>query len=197
MNKLENIEHLDLGVDKIIPALIEIQKEVTNVFKSSQGYNYKYAKLDPILDMLRPLANKHNVLIWQDASSIDGHRVTITTEFIHASGQKKGESLNVSIPDLAKMNSLQSLGSTISYIRRYHLMMMIGICGTDDDDGKVGGEHIDNERKELVTMVVAHSLDNGPSQEIIQKAFQHYGVRSAEQLTTAQLHAIINRINAL
>lgn len=193
MNKSENIN--ELGMDKIIPALIEIQKEVTNIFKGAQGYNYKYAKLDPILDMLRPLANKHDVLIWQDASGGDGNNITITTEFIHSSGQKKGESLNVSIPDLAKMNSLQSLGSTISYVRRYHLMMMIGICGTDDDDGKSGGDHIDESRKELISYMTRASTENSINHEIVIKALMHYGVKEIENLTTQQLQAIIARIN--
>lgn len=131
---------------KIISALIKIQSEVTNIAKDTQGFGYKYAKLDSVLDMLRPIFNKHGVLIWQDVSSEDGEMVRITTSFIHESGEKKEQVLSYPIPSLAKMNSMQNLGSAISYLRRYCLMTMIGIAGTEDDDGKSGGDYIDSHK---------------------------------------------------
>lgn len=131
---------------KIISALIKIQSEVTNISKDTQGFGYKYAKLDSVLDMLRPIFNRHDVLIWQDVSSEDGEMVRITTSFIHASGEKKEQILSYPIPSLSKMNSMQNLGSAISYLRRYCLMTMIGIAGTEDDDGKTGGDYIDKHK---------------------------------------------------
>lgn len=189
MNKSENIEHLAL-------ALSNLQGELEDVYKNAQGYGYNYADLSSVLNLLRPLLQKNGLSIAQPVSG-DSGTITITTMLMHSSGQYISSGVTITI-DVSnkKMNSLQAAGSTITYLRRYSLMSLIGLAATDDD-GKSGGEHIDNERKELVTMIVAHSLDNGPSQEIIQKAFQHYGVRNAEQLTTAQLQTIINRINAL
>ena len=188
------------ALDKLIPALINIQREVTNVAKSAQGYGYKYAKLDVILDMLRPLCNKHDVLLWQDVSGEDGEKATITTEFVHSSGQTKKRELTVKVPQLAKMNSLQSLGSTISYLRRYCLMSMVGIAATDDegkdDDGHSGGNYIDeNTRQDLITYVAASSLESTAMQEIISKALLHYGVKEINDLNMHQLQAIITRIN--
>ena len=193
MNKSENIN--ELSMDKIIPALINIQREVTNIGKNADGYGYKYAKLESVLNMLRPIFNKHDVLIWQDAAGEDGDKTTITTEFVHSSGQSKKQSITVNIPQLAKMNSLQSLGSVISYIRRYHLMMMIGIAGTEDDDGKAGGEHIDASRDDLKKAVMDCVLAGTFSQENMQAALTHYKVKGIDDLSAQQLQAILTRVN--
>lgn len=160
---------------KIISALIKIQSEVTNIAKDTQGFGYKYAKLDSVLDMLRPIFNKHGVLIWQDVSSEDGEMVRITTSFIHESGEKKEQVINYRIPALAKMNSMQNLGSAISYLRRYCLMTMVGIAGTEDDDGKTGGDYIDK-----------HKASNSPSHppKISHQQEPHYYSQPADTAST-------------
>lgn len=189
MKQSENIEHLAL-------ALSNLQGELEDVYKGAQGYGYNYADLSSVLSLLRPLLQKNGLSIAQPVSG-DAGSISITTMLLHSSGQYISSTVAINI-DVSnkKMNSLQAAGSTITYLRRYSLMSLIGLAATDDD-GKSGGEHIDSERKELVIMVNAHSLDDGPAVEIIQKAFAHYGARNAEQLTIPQLQAIMNRINAL
>ena len=206
---------------KIICALIKIQSEVTNISKDTQGFGYKYAKLDSVLDMLRPIFNKHGVLIWQDVSSEDGEMVRITTSFIHESGEKKEQVISYPIPALAKMNSMQNLGSAISYLRRYCLMTMIGIAGTEDDDGKAGGDYIDShkvntaqaraiknnyledidikqQRECKITEIhsMMNAVDNNEHiKDLIVKALAYYGSDSLHGLTLEQLQKTVDRIS--
>ena len=189
MNKSEQIQELAL-------ALSDLQGELEDVYKSSEGYGYNYADLSSVLYLLRPLLKKHGLSIAQPVSGDTG-TITITTMLMHKSGQYLSSAVTITI-DVSnkKMNSLQAAGSTITYLRRYSLMSLIGLAATDDD-GKTGGEHIDNERKELVVMINAHCLTEGPGRDIIQKAFAHYGVRAIDQLTVAQMQAIMSRINSL
>lgn len=208
---------------KIISALIKIQSEVTNIAKDTQGFGYKYAKLDSVLDMLRPIFNKHGVLIWQDVSSEDGEMVRITTSFIHESGEKKEQILSYPIPSLAKMNSMQNLGSAISYLRRYCLMTMIGIAGTEDDDGKSGGDYIDSHKAShkaqrtehhqysekvendenktsnimaLNNLLAVHGGDE-EIKELIKKSLDFYKCESIDKLSVSQSQKIIDRIKSL
>lgn len=189
MNKSEQIQELAL-------ALSDLQGELEDVYKNSEGYGYNYADLSSVLSLLRPLLKKHGLSVAQPVSGDTG-TITITTMLMHKSGQYLSSAVTITI-DVSnkKMNSLQAAGSTITYLRRYSLMSLIGLAATDDD-GKSGGEHIDSERKELVIMINAHSLTEGPARDIIQKAFVHYGARNTEQLTIPQMQAIMNRINSL
>lgn len=187
MNKSENIDQLAL-------ALSNLQGELLDAHKSSQGYGYNYADLSSVLNIIRPLLKKHGLSIAQPVGGDEG-KVTLTTILMHSSGQFVSSSINVSV-DLTnkKMNSLQAAGSTITYLRRYCISSILGLASTDDD-GKAGGEHMDDHIKELRTLVAAYILEPGPRQEITMKAMSHYNVNLIEELSLPQLQAIITRVN--
>lgn len=187
MNRSEQIEQLAV-------ALSGLQGELEDAHKGKQGYGYTYADLPSVLAQLRPLLHKHGLSIMQPVSGHNGE-VTITTIVMHVSGQYIESAISVSV-DMTnkKMNSLQAAGSSITYLRRYCLMSIIGLSSTDDD-GKSGGDHLDESIKELRTFIAASSLTSTANEEIISKAMVHYGVNTIESLSANQLQSIVARIN--
>ena len=122
-------------IDKIAPALMQLQAEMGNIAKSKKGYGYKYADLPAVFDELRPLLHKHSLFVMQPISSNDS-KLSISTYIYHASGQYFGETFDVSVDNSnKKMNDAQAIGSTITYMRRYGLASMLSIV-TEDDDGR-------------------------------------------------------------
>lgn len=125
MNKSESIEEL-------AAALSKFQGEISNVYKGTKGYSWRYADLAAILDDVRPLLSKYGLSVTQLAGN-SGDSVSVETVLLHQSGQWLSETIQMPV-DLGKgMSRAQAIGSVISYARRYSLSSCLGIAQTDDD----------------------------------------------------------------
>jgi hypothetical protein len=116
-----------------MPAFIKAQNEFTHPSKNKKGYGYKYADLPSILDMARPILSKYGLCYIQSTNVVDDAMV-VETRIYHSSGEYIGDSIKLLI-DQGKMSSMQQLGSSITYARRYSLQNLLGIVGDEDDDG--------------------------------------------------------------
>jgi len=127
----------------IYKALSDFQSEVPNIKKNSTGYGYKFADLDEINAIIKPLFKKYGLGYVQP---IEGS--TIRTIIFHVESGETIESA-ANIPQgvqLAKMNDFQVLGSAITYLRRYSLSSMLGLI--TDEDADASGEQIKMSPKE-------------------------------------------------
>jgi hypothetical protein len=119
-------------IGKISLALSQAQAEMINVYKGSAAYNYNYADLGVILDMLRQTLPKYEIALIQTPSN-DGANACVTTMLSHSSGEWIKDSVSCHI-EIAKGNSaIQCLGSSITYLRRYSCSAIAGLTQTDDD----------------------------------------------------------------
>lgn len=120
--------------DKIGPALVAAIAEVPTIPKNAQAYGYKYATLDDILTVVKPILAKHKLALIQPLTG-EG----LETIIMHESGQCIRET--VSLPSMSenkKMNAAQAVGATITYMRRYALSSILCISTDEDSDGAIG-----------------------------------------------------------
>lgn len=123
-------------INELAAALSAFQGEITNpafsrevAVNSQRGsYKFKYAELNEILNLVRPVMAKHGLSLVQSTSG-DGVSVTVTTTLLHKSGQY----LESAVP-CARPEKMQELGSAITYLRRYSITGILGIAGEEDDD---------------------------------------------------------------
>lgn len=114
-------------------AQIALQEILTDVGKDKQGFGYRYASFDSIVQHLRPLLAQHGLGFIQTSTS-DGDRIGVTTRLIHTSGEWVEDTLMMNLVSLAKMNDYQVAGSAITYLKRYGLSAIIGIAVDEDID---------------------------------------------------------------
>src|SRR5688572_16510652 len=107
----------------------ERNREVTVQTKTAGSYKLRCSTLDCVMDATRPILAAHGLSVSQSPSSGDG-RLIVTTRIMHKSGQWMESDLGV-----PAASDPQSIGSAISYLRRYSLCSMLGIASEDDDDG--------------------------------------------------------------
>jgi hypothetical protein len=121
-------------VSELAKALLAFQKEAPELSKSSEGQvgtrKYKYLGLDEAMGKIRPLLNKHGVVISQTLGANNGSRLLQTT-LTHAETGDRADS-SVLLPDT---DDMQALGSAITYARRYSLISMLGLVADEDEDG--------------------------------------------------------------
>jgi hypothetical protein len=93
---------------------------------------YSYLTLPDLLHEARTTLGNHRIGIMQHVQLIPDHGVTVTTTLLHASG-------HTWITDplvLPSQRDPQSVGSVITYARRYQLAALLGLSGSDDDDAQ-------------------------------------------------------------
>jgi len=122
-------------ISKIAVALSKFQGEVTDIPKNKQNEYMKnrYADLQGVLEIVRPLLAKHELTIIQTPST-EGEKVKLTTLLVHSSGEWIKDTLFMDITTNNKATTkAQAIGSVITYARRYSLSSILGIAQADDD----------------------------------------------------------------
>lgn len=126
----------------VIKAFVKAQGEFTEVYKNTKGHGYKYATLDGIINMLRPILTKNGLALMQKefTCNIDGKKhIGMITQLLHDSGEVlESEPLHCPLDSGAmRMSTYQMLGVGITYLRRYQLSTFMGIASEEDTDGAV------------------------------------------------------------
>ena len=131
----------------LLKALSEFQNEVPTIHEETKGFNYTYSNLNSIFKIIKPLLMKHDLGFYQ---ILDGRNL-VTTIFHIKSGEQIQGSAEIPQVSLKGMNDYQTLGSGVTYLRRYSLSTMLGLITDKDVDACGTQENTGKYRKEKVT----------------------------------------------
>lgn len=122
---------------ELYKALLMVQSKSATLKKSKQGHGYKYTPLDEVLEHLKPLLRESGLIVMQTIEDCDG-RVAVRTVVAHSESGESYESVAVA-PEGTQANSrmspIQTLGSDVTYLRRYSLSALFGLASDEDADG--------------------------------------------------------------
>lgn len=129
-------------------ALAAFQADIPKISKSSTAdagsYKYKYTPLDKLVAEVLPKLSAVG-LAYTAAPHVDeSGEFVLKAQLVHESGEVFGGNY-----PLGKSTApAQSIGSVISYARRYALLSLTGVAPDDeDDDGAAGQEAAGSTRK--------------------------------------------------
>lgn len=134
-------------IDQIVTALSKAQGLFTCAAKDSANpfFKSKYADLSSYWKACNEPLAAHDLAIVQCTDELDGKLYLITT-LAHKSGQW----FKSYLPIIVQKPDAQSLGSGITYMRRYALAAILGLAtddGSDDDGEKAGrAEYISSKQ---------------------------------------------------
>lgn len=122
--------------DQVSAALVMATAEIEVASKDSSNPHFgsKYADLTSIMEACRPALSKQSIVILQPPSCVEG-AVTVATILLHKSGQWIASELSMRPID----SKPQSVGSAITYARRYGLSGLLGLTADDDDGNAASG----------------------------------------------------------
>lgn len=111
-------------IGEMAKALAAFQKEVKPIKKDGTNPHFKskYAKLDSIMDAVRPLLSAQGLVLIQSQNA---------TRLLHTSG----EWIEVTVDLAPSSGKPQDYGSAMTYARRYGASAILGLATEDDDDG--------------------------------------------------------------
>jgi ERF superfamily len=128
VERSESIAELVKALSKAQSAIVPASKDATN-----PHFKRRYADLTSIWEAARvPLTSNGLAVVQTPETTVDGFMQLRTTIF-----HESGEWLASSLPIAFDPASMQSLGSALTYARRYSLATMVGIVADEDDDGEL------------------------------------------------------------
>lgn len=120
-------------LNELFAALSKAQTEIRVAERDSSNPFFKssYANLQSIIEASRPALCKNNLAVTQQIISDNGQDYLVTM-LCHASGQWLSSRMRIA----PAKSDIQSLGSCITYLRRYSYAALVGVYdGQEDDDG--------------------------------------------------------------
>jgi hypothetical protein len=121
-------------------ALSEFQSKCPVLIKTKQvSFNqtkYKYTPLSDITEQIKGLLGEVG-LTYRWENSTEDVKFKTTCIITHKDGHSESTSMSAAADNSGGKNSIQAIGSTITYLQRYTLIGALGISSADEDvDGK-------------------------------------------------------------
>lgn len=128
-------------INEIATALAKAQGGMDNAIKDrvNPAFRSRYADLSSIRDAVTGPLSANGIACVQAVQTSDAG-VTVETRLIHGSGQWLASTIGA----VPKGYDAQSVGSCVTYLRRYGLMALTGIA-SDDDDGNAASGRSDGQ----------------------------------------------------
>jgi hypothetical protein len=110
--------------------LLDVQMEIGAIKKDSENpyFKSKYFDINALLGQVKPILNKHGLILLQELDHIDS-KLALRTIIIDS---ESGEQIYSACP-LPEVTDAQKAGSAITYFRRYALQSLLALEAEDDD----------------------------------------------------------------
>lgn len=188
-NNFYPTESLTLG--KLAEALSKAQGEMDHAAKDKKNPFFKssYADLSSVWDACRECLSKNGLAVTQSFGLVKD-KLLLKSRLIHSSG----EWLSSEIIIQTLKNDPQSIGTAITYFRRFALAALVGVSpkeetneksvdDSDDDGNRASGKEVSASEKELSD--VSKILSQAPADPSVHRK------PSEKQLT--RLNAILHK----
>lgn len=156
-------------------ALVETQKELKQPLKDAKNPFFKseYVPLENVAEAITESATKHGLAFSQYATTTETGNVSVGTIVFHESGEFIEFPPLILKPENTKP---QSIGSAITYAKRYSLSAVFGITSDKDDDGnKVNGNDEPQKQQQKRNQKQAQN-DEPDVHAIVEKYVQQLAV---------------------
>lgn len=161
-------------------------------FTSAKGRtNYRYEDLGNIAKVVSPILAKHGLSYRYRATSNVNEPVTVTCIVSHRDGHAEEITLSAGRDESGNKNSIQAVGSTITYLQRMTLKTALGLAVSNDDDGK-SAEAGDVISLEQVEELVALADEVGADKEAFCRYFK---VQGFADITTKEFPRAVAALN--
>ena len=126
-SRSESIVELAKAMVKVQQALEPVAKNADNPFTKS-----KYATLSQVMEGCRKALSDNGIWVYQFTQPSEPTVITLVTKLIHAESEQWVAS-HLTIP--TTKHDPQTIGSLLTYMRRYSLSVLVGVVSEEDDDG--------------------------------------------------------------
>ena len=156
-------------------ALVETQKELKQPLKDAKNPFFKseYVPLENVAEAITESATKHRLAFSQYATTTETGNVSVGTIVFHESGEFIEFPPLILKPENTKP---QSIGSAITYAKRYSLSAVFGITSDKDDDGNKANGNGEPQKQQQKRNQKQAQNDEPDVHAIVEKYVQQLAV---------------------
>lgn len=136
-NEAKKAYHAAMAAFKQNPPTIYKDKHVS--FSTQKGQtDYHHATIGNVVKQIVAALAEHDLSHSWSTEQLDGGQVAVTCTITHKAGHSESVTLKAGRDESGGKNSIQALGSAITYLQRYTLLAITGLAVEDgsDDDGQ-------------------------------------------------------------
>ncbi len=180
-------------IEKLVSALVKFQSEVDPIRKESENpyFKSKYADLAGCIAATKDKLAANGLAVIQ-TTRLEGGLNVLRTLLLHTSGQFiVGEYYLNPIK-----NDPQSMGSALTYARRYCYMAILGLAPEDDDGAMASGtSHAPQHREAIVKPIDTSKPAQSPGDYVI--AFGFLKGKKIKELTAQEMQRTLDYAEGL
>jgi hypothetical protein len=140
-------------IGQLVAARAKATKEIKTIVKDKKatipnknggaGYQYAYADLADVMDAVDDALAAQELALFQTIQD-RGRGAVLVTTLAHSSDQWIASEVRIASPDAGP----QVFGSSLTYMRRYCALGILGLAPDTDDDGKAAQERADQQARQ-------------------------------------------------
>lgn len=156
-NEARKAYHVSMAAFKADPPKIDKDASV-----SYGNTSYKHATLANVTDKINAALSDHGLSATWQTDQVD-KKIKVTCKITHILGHSETTSLESEADDSGKKNSIQAIGSAVTYLQRYTILSLTGLATSEMDDDGAGAEsvYITGEQvEEINNLIESKGIDN-------------------------------------
>lgn len=168
----------------------KFQSSIPTIFKNSEvnmGYGkpkYNYATLSDIITAIqKPLGEANLSFRWEISNNND--IITVTCILSHSGGYELQTSIQAPKDATPGKSNVQAIASTITYLKRYTLISLLGIGTADPDDDAQSTLNIDKKQKindkDKIIKQIKSELKNCKDEDGVKRIWSKYQKYSSDK----------------
>lgn len=174
-------------------AMSRLQPKLPFIYKSKTADKSKYARYEDIEKQVRPLYTAEGFSIFYTSRKEEAVTTYIGT-LSHQDGYSIKAEMVLPADKSGSKNDIQSMGSSMSYAKRYLLCMLLNIVTTEeDDDGQSAYQFIDTERAAEIDARIRALKTAG----VMERFLKHMKVSGIQEIRVKDYLKAINAIESM
>lgn len=135
-------------------AISNAKAKIPAIIRNATGHNNKrYADFSAIASVVDPILSEFGLSYRFKTTQTD--KVTVTCILSHKDGHAEETTLSGAPDASGSKNTIQAIGSTLTYLSRYSLMAALGLAASNDDDARAAGSSQKTITPEQVKQILA------------------------------------------
>lgn len=166
-------------------ALAEMAPSLPVIEKRGKGHgSIKYAKWEDIVGDINPVIAKHGFALSFRTENLPDGKMQVTCILSHRDGHSDQTSLVAAADTSGSKNAIQSIGSTVSYLKRYTACALLNIAGKDEDtDGRLPTDTITDDQVKVLQDLIKETDTN------TVEFLKHAGIESLTEIYANKFEA--------
>lgn len=175
-----------------IPPIVKSRKVD---FTTGKGRtNYQYEDLASIMNVVGPILSSHGLSVRYRTSAEPNNPIAVTCIISHRMGHSEENTLMAGRDDSGNKNSIQAIGSTVTYLQRYTLKAALGLAAAADDDGAKGDQTTDDAQRitEAQASVIRELIEKAELET--DKFCERWGIGAVSDIPLKQFNEVVQSL---